>query len=238
METTTTEIPRKLYKSRRDRMIDGVCGGIAEYFDVDPTIVRIVWILVTLMGGTGLLLYIAGMIIIPANPDVAPVTASPAPSRSGDNRRFWGVMLILGGATILLINLGWYAGFHWWAFSRSVVLPLLLIGVGGFLIFIHTRKTRELPPAPAESSSAAASAGGESVPTAPEPLRYKELRRSVKDKKLFGVCGGLAAYFNVDSTIVRILYICLVIASSGWGLLLYILLVLLMPEERPAASTT
>jgi phage shock protein C len=68
------------------------------------------------------------------------------------------------------------------------------------------------------------------------PVQFRELRRSVKDKKLFGVCGGIAAYFNVDSTIVRILYICLVIASFGWGLLLYIILVLLMPEERPSAQ--
>ena len=48
-----------------------------------------------------------------------------------------------------------------------------------------------------------------------------------------GVCGGIAAYFGVDSTIVRILYVCIVIASAGWALLLYILLVLLMPEDRP-----
>ena len=223
-----TDIPRKLYKSRRDRMIDGVCGGIAEYFDVDPTIVRIVWVLVTLMGGTGLVLYIAGMIIIPANPDAFAVPnggSSPVPS--GDRRRFWGVMLILAGATFLLINLGWYAGFHWWAFSRSVLLPVLLIGVGGFLMFIHARKGQAFPGAPD-----VANADGTSAPA----VQFKELRRSVKDKKLFGVCGGIAAYFNVDSTIVRILYVCLVIASFGWGLLLYIILVLLMPEERPTAT--
>jgi phage shock protein C len=237
MDTTQTDIPRKLYKSRRDRMIDGVCGGIAEYFDVDPTIVRIVWILVTLMGGTGLILYIAGMIIIPVNPDIAPLTSSSVPPvRTGDNRRFWGIMLILAGATFLLINLGWYAGFHWWAFSRSVVMPLLLIGVGGLLIYIHSRRGSAAPAAMAADGSSAADAG---VPVGgADGVRYKELRRSTRDKKLFGVCGGLAAYFNVDSTIVRILYICLVIASSGWGLLLYILLALLMPEERPMTSTT
>lgn len=230
MDTMTNDIPRKLYKSRRDRMIDGVCGGIAEYFDVDPTIVRIVWVLVTLMGGTGLLLYIAGMIIIPANPEIAPVMAAgtPAPAPAGDRRRFWGVMLILAGATFLLINLGWYAGFHWWSFSRSVVLPILLICAGGFLIYIHSQKGTVVPPAPF------AGIPGTEPDAPPAPVQFKELRRSAKDKKLFGVCGGIAAYFNVDSTIVRILYICMVIASFGWGLLLYIILVLLMPEERPS----
>ena len=181
------------------------------------------------LGGTGLLLYIAGMIIIPANPESAPQASngSSAPAPLGDRRRFWGVMLILAGSTFLLINLGWYAGFEWWSFSRSVLLPLLLISGGAFLIFIHSRRGSEIPPAPAEEGA-----------PAPQTVQYRELRRSVKDRKLFGVCGGIAAYFNVDSTIVRILYICLVIASFGWGLLLYIILVLLMPEERPTLSAT
>ncbi|MBI3190059.1 MAG: PspC domain-containing protein, partial [Ignavibacteriales bacterium] len=50
--------PRRLFKSRRDKMIDGVCGGIAEYFEIDPTIVRILWVLITLAGGSGIFLYI------------------------------------------------------------------------------------------------------------------------------------------------------------------------------------
>ena len=46
---------KRLYKSRTDRMIDGVCGGIAEYFGLDSTLVRIAWVLLTLLGGTGIL---------------------------------------------------------------------------------------------------------------------------------------------------------------------------------------
>ncbi|MFQ5799026.1 MAG: PspC domain-containing protein, partial [Bacteroidota bacterium] len=69
--------PKRLYKSRRDRMIDGVCGGFAEYLDVDPTMVRILWVLMTLMGGAGILLYIAGMIIMPVNPEHIVQTVPP-----------------------------------------------------------------------------------------------------------------------------------------------------------------
>ena len=42
---------KKLYKSSVNRMLCGVCGGIAEYFDIDPTLVRLVWVIITLMGG-------------------------------------------------------------------------------------------------------------------------------------------------------------------------------------------
>ena len=56
---------KKLYKSSVNRMLCGVCGGIAEYFDIDPTLVRLVWVIITLMGGAGILAYIIAAIIIP-----------------------------------------------------------------------------------------------------------------------------------------------------------------------------
>lgn len=57
---------KKLYRSRIDAKVAGVCGGIGEYFGIDPTIVRLVWAIFILLGGTGLLLYGVCMVIIPA----------------------------------------------------------------------------------------------------------------------------------------------------------------------------
>ena len=59
---------KRLYKSNQNKMIDGVCGGIAEYFGVDPTVVRLIWALFSLMGGSGILAYIIAAIIIPRSP--------------------------------------------------------------------------------------------------------------------------------------------------------------------------
>ena len=59
---------KRLYKSNQNKMIDGVCGGIAEYFGVDPTVVRLLWVLFSLMGGSGILAYIIAAVIIPCNP--------------------------------------------------------------------------------------------------------------------------------------------------------------------------
>lgn len=56
---------KKLYKSSVNRRLCGVCGGIAEYFNIDPTLVRLVWVIITLMGGAGILAYIIAAIIIP-----------------------------------------------------------------------------------------------------------------------------------------------------------------------------
>lgn len=61
---------RRLYRSDNDRMLFGVCGGIAEYLDVDPTIIRLLWVLGTIaLMGFGILLYLIAAIIIPRKPE-------------------------------------------------------------------------------------------------------------------------------------------------------------------------
>ncbi len=56
---------KKLFRSETDRMIGGVCGGLAEYFNIDSTIVRLIFALIIVYGGTGLVLYIILWIVIP-----------------------------------------------------------------------------------------------------------------------------------------------------------------------------
>ena len=58
-----------IYRSRKDYMIAGVCGGIAEYFEIDSTLVRLLAVLVVLLGGAGVVAYIIAWIVIPKNPD-------------------------------------------------------------------------------------------------------------------------------------------------------------------------
>ena len=59
---------KKLYKSNTDKKLAGVCGGIAEYFNIDATLVRLGWVVFSLLGGSGLLAYIIAAIIVPENP--------------------------------------------------------------------------------------------------------------------------------------------------------------------------
>ena len=60
---------KKLYKSVKDRKLTGICGGLAEYFDIDSNIVRIMWLILVLCAGTGLLAYIICAIILDDNPN-------------------------------------------------------------------------------------------------------------------------------------------------------------------------
>ena len=60
---------KKLYRSKKNRMICGVCGGIAKYFNIDPTLVRLAFVLISMGAGSGILAYIVAAIIIPDDPE-------------------------------------------------------------------------------------------------------------------------------------------------------------------------
>ena len=153
---------RKLYRSQSDRVIAGVCGGLADYFALDPTLVRLIFVILLLVHGFGLLLYIVSWIVIPDEPLIR-VTGSANSSTShkshtraseahsdsetvaarapiiGDSERshtIGGVMLIVIGALLLANNL-------FGPSLRDALVPLVVILIGIVLMFSsHRRKEK------------------------------------------------------------------------------------------------
>ena len=219
--------PKRLFKSRTNKIIAGVCGGLAEYFDVDPMIMRILFVLLAFFGGSGFILYIACWIIMPRQL-ISLEGQPPQPESSATNaRKIFGVVLIAGGAILLFSNLGFFSFFHIWNISWSFVFPILLILLGMAIIYYRQADRAAAPGQPVDAS-------GDQTP--PPPREYRIFRRSSTDKKLFGVCGGLAKYFSIDATLLRLLYIILCFASFGAGIVLYITLVLLVPYDYQHSS--
>ena len=75
---------KKLYRSRDNKVLAGVCGGIGEYFEIDPVIVRLIWIVLTMIWGFGLFLYIIAIFLIPLEPKeikIQDVSTSPQESK-------------------------------------------------------------------------------------------------------------------------------------------------------------
>jgi len=67
---------KRLYRSKKERILGGVCGGLADHIDVDPSIIRLVWIVVTLVSiGLGIVIYLAAWIIVPEDPGEAVLPA-------------------------------------------------------------------------------------------------------------------------------------------------------------------
>lgn len=74
---------KRLYRSQNERMIAGVCGGIAEYLDIDPTLVRILFVLLFFIGGNGLILYLILMFLMPLKPAGFPPVHDEKPGEPG-----------------------------------------------------------------------------------------------------------------------------------------------------------
>lgn len=211
---------KRLRKSRADRMLDGVCGGIAEYFQLDPTLVRILWVLLTFFGGSGVILYIVAMIIMPP----APITPAsiPKPRPTTANMRFWGFLLVTLGGVLLLGNLGLPFWDGWWDFSWEVLLAVLLILAG--VMFLFGGRNYLSAPSPQEPLE-------EGVPGAPPPGLHARLYRSRTEKKIAGVCGGLAAHFSIDPVVVRLLFVVAALASFGVAVIAYLVMAIVIPME-------
>ena len=59
---------RRLYRSEEDRVVAGICGGLGEYFSIDPVLIRLLWIVSIMLGGGGLIIYLLGWLLIPRQP--------------------------------------------------------------------------------------------------------------------------------------------------------------------------
>lgn len=126
---------RKLYRSRTNSMIAGVCGGLGEYLSVDPTILRVVAVLLIFAKGIGLWAYLIGWVIIPRRPVMEAEVV--APEKSEFNRILPGLALILIGLIFLLNNLiPWFRFGYLW--------PLILIALGVALL-IKSQKAESSP---------------------------------------------------------------------------------------------
>lgn len=125
---------KKLYRSRIDNKIAGVCGGLGEYFNIDPTFIRIAMILLVFAHGIGLIAYIISWIIMPLRPILDPIEPHKkeyAPA----NRYLPGILLIAVGLVFLMNNL-------WWWFDLWYLWPIVLIALGAYLILgLAGRKT-------------------------------------------------------------------------------------------------
>jgi phage shock protein PspC (stress-responsive transcriptional regulator) len=154
---TTTEStrngPRRLQRSRDDRVIAGVCGGIARYFGVDATIVRVVAVALLAFGGFGAFLYLAAWLLVPDQGAARPLLGRD------DQRRGVRIAGIVALALVAVVALGAWADFGF-LFGGW---PLLLLVTGGALIwFVTERGDTSAPMMPA----AATRAPGDTAPSA------------------------------------------------------------------------
>ena len=140
---------KRLYRSRTNSMIAGICGGLGEYFNVDPTILRVVAVLLAFADGVGLLAYLIGWIIIPRRPYMEEVVVPPEKTKL--SIYLPGLALIFVGLIFLLNNLvRWFAFHYLWPLILIVIgIVMLLKSSTGLIpkLFLFPRFVNGAPPA-------------------------------------------------------------------------------------------
>lgn len=151
---------RRLFRCRHDRLVAGVASGVAEYFHIDPTIVRVLWVVSVFFGGLGLLLYFVMAIIVPMEPEAGPAGSAAAGDPTGDPSvppptdwhsmpaghrhgargtgrlvTFFGIALVLFGSLALVD-----AVLPAWADSGRFLWPAFILGVGALLVASAVRR--------------------------------------------------------------------------------------------------
>jgi len=200
---------KRIYRSQEDRIIAGVCGGFAEYFGIDPTIVRLLWIFFTIFGGMGILAYIFSIILISEN-----INSKAKKIKTNDDYDeklvLWGVVIIIVGLILFFQNRP-MVGMMWHAISGNWFNILFAIGLIGFGIYILLNRKDD------DKKSLS-------------NLRISGLYLSETDKKIGGVCGGIAESINIDSTIIRLIWVLGSLLSAGIGIVLYIICMLVFSK--------
>jgi phage shock protein PspC (stress-responsive transcriptional regulator) len=156
-------VKSRLERSNTNRVIAGVCGAIAEYLAVDPTLVRVAFVVLAFFGGVGVLAYVVLLILMPQPGQPAPFTKAPTPGASTEaaagtetaspqtttvapvdpaireaeaerRRTAVGYLLVALGVVFLLSNLGAFRFVQW-----NVVWPLVVIGLGVLFLVQRVR---------------------------------------------------------------------------------------------------
>lgn len=120
---------KKLYRSISQKVLAGVCGGLAEYFNIDVTIIRLAFVILTIMGGSGLIIYIIMSLVVPLDPSATP-HHSPVHTKL-KRKKLLGLLAIGLGLIILTDNL---VPEIWQIFHSEIIFPLLIIALGCLLI--------------------------------------------------------------------------------------------------------
>jgi phage shock protein C len=116
---------RLLRRSRTDRVIAGVCGGVGRYLGVDPVLIRVALVVLAIVGGGGILLYVLGWILIPEEKEGEHLGETSPPSADMARLVFGGALISVGVILLLGLSLPKIGKYLW---------PLALIAVGVALI--------------------------------------------------------------------------------------------------------
>lgn len=199
---------RKLRKSLYNRIIFGICGGMGEYFSIDPIFFRLLFMLGILMGGWGIIAYLIAAMVIPAPRTDEELDENEIERiKQSANVSAAASIILLAGAFILLDEWGYFAFLAGIGIPTGLILDMTIAVI--FIIYFFGKK---------------------------ETVQKEAKHNFERDKSnaLFaGVCSGLASYIGVSPTTVRAAAVVISIFTLGLPLIIYLYFTATIPAGKP-----
>jgi phage shock protein PspC (stress-responsive transcriptional regulator) len=194
----------------RGAVFSGVCSAIGNHFNIDPFLIRAAFIFSLFLGIWGVVAYVVAAIVLTKNEYFL-----SEPENAVAKKRPYKLTAIFLIALFLILFFYISDLFQLlfqpniFGFSEDLIISIYLIS-SGVIIFakrklIYSNINLSIP---------------------------SQLYRSITDKKIAGVCGGLAVYFNQDSTFIRLLWVLFSFITAGLGLLIYLIFIIMVPTEN------
>ena len=212
MDSTPNPIPpmKKFLRSKNNVVITGVCAGIADYLKTEPANIRVIVLLTLLFGGWSVVAYLITALLIPVDKNSAPLSQPEIISLRKENfKTVISGLLILSGFYFAFRIIGIPGSSRIFILPNDFIFPLASFAIGIYFLIIKLSKAE--------------------ITLSGQP---EKLFRSRADRKLTGVCGGLAKYTGIDATVLRILFILATMLTLGIFASLYLILVLFIPYEE------
>lgn len=198
---------RSLQRKISHKWLSGVCAGLAEYFSTEVIVFRIAFVVTALFSGLGIAVYLILLVVIPPENIEKYEPAERELMLENDYKSITGTLLVISGIYYVITTSSLIISFGYLhdLFSKINIWFIILLGV----ILFRQKTVHRI---------------SENNP--------QRLRKSVVDKKITGVCGGLANYLSTNSTIVRMIWIFSVFATLGITLILYLVLSFYLPKNE------
>ncbi|MFA5804863.1 MAG: PspC domain-containing protein [Melioribacteraceae bacterium] len=201
---------KKFSRSKNNVVLTGVFAGIADYLKMEPANIRVIALLTLLFGGWSVVAYLITASLIPVDKNPIPLSQPEIISLRKENfKTVISGLLILFGFYFALRIIGITGSSRIFILPNDFIFPLTAFAIGIYFLIIKPSKAEII------------------LSGQPE-----KLFRSRADRKLTGVCGGLAKYIGIDATVLRIIFILAALLTLGIFTSLYLILVAFIPYEE------
>lgn len=198
----------RLRKSKYNKIVFGACGGLGEYFSIDPVFFRMLFLLGIIIGGWGIIAYLITALLIPANHEAAEIEEAELEKiKASNNISVIAGIIVLAGLYVFLDNLGYFEFLSSIGIPSGFIAILILAVIVFFLFSLNT------------------TAKDETIPK-------ERFLRNRKEALFGGICSGLAEYIDVSPATVRLAAVILSFLTLGIPIFIYLFFMAIVPKEE------